>query len=367
MITVPRSRSSKGFTLIELLVVIAIIAILAAILFPVFSKAREKARMIKCTSNQRQIAQAALLWAQENDEKLPQGATFFTDINVPAAVLKCPTAGREVSLAFVYNAWVAGKALAQAKDSSTTILVGDGKTTGIGSTLTISGQTYTKEQKLGYGAEDYIARHTKRYLCAYLDGHVDVTGSVVSSAGYDTMWTNSTAGIVIGTTAGRNQVGKPAGAASSWEGSCSYQTFVGDCAVRFRTGDPWTKYSVGLAEATEANRTSTASSSVTYRVYAYGNTAWLVYAGSTRLIPGDLYNGGAEWTVQRKGSTMEYWVNENPTDPNPARNRYYLYASTPVSPDTPLMSKAMCYDKADLNTWAPATIDYFQLFDSAVL
>ncbi len=56
----------KGFTLIELLVVIAIIAILAAILFPVFAKAREKARQTACMSNQKQIALATTMWAQDN-------------------------------------------------------------------------------------------------------------------------------------------------------------------------------------------------------------------------------------------------------------------------------------------------------------
>ena len=57
-----------GFTLIELLVVIAIIAILAAILFPVFAKAREKARQASCLSNVKQIALGALMYGQDNDE-----------------------------------------------------------------------------------------------------------------------------------------------------------------------------------------------------------------------------------------------------------------------------------------------------------
>jgi prepilin-type N-terminal cleavage/methylation domain-containing protein/prepilin-type processing-associated H-X9-DG protein len=63
-----------GFTLIELLVVIAIIAILAAILFPVFAQARSKARQTTCTSNQKQIALAILMYAQDNDEMYPLGA-----------------------------------------------------------------------------------------------------------------------------------------------------------------------------------------------------------------------------------------------------------------------------------------------------
>jgi len=58
----------KGFTLIELLVVIAIIAILAAILFPVFARAREKARMASCASNLKQVALGALMYGQDNDE-----------------------------------------------------------------------------------------------------------------------------------------------------------------------------------------------------------------------------------------------------------------------------------------------------------
>lgn len=63
------NANRKGFTLIELLVVIAIIAILAAILFPVFAKAREKARQSSCASNMKQIMLGVLAYAQDYDEK----------------------------------------------------------------------------------------------------------------------------------------------------------------------------------------------------------------------------------------------------------------------------------------------------------
>lgn len=67
------SGARKGFTLIELLVVIAIIAILAAILFPVFAQAREKARATSCLSNAKQLGLAVLMYAQDNDETYPMG------------------------------------------------------------------------------------------------------------------------------------------------------------------------------------------------------------------------------------------------------------------------------------------------------
>jgi len=89
----------KGFTLIELLVVIAIIAILAAILFPVFARAREKARQTSCLNNLKQLGLAALSYAQDYDERFviyryPK-PYFWPDKLQPylknADILKCPS------------------------------------------------------------------------------------------------------------------------------------------------------------------------------------------------------------------------------------------------------------------------------------
>jgi prepilin-type N-terminal cleavage/methylation domain-containing protein/prepilin-type processing-associated H-X9-DG protein len=99
-----RYRSKLGFTLIELLVVIAIIAILAAILFPVFAKAREKAKQTTCINNLKQLMHGELMYAQDYDGMLTISRTTPTDgytwtgvlatatNYVPKTILICPTA-----------------------------------------------------------------------------------------------------------------------------------------------------------------------------------------------------------------------------------------------------------------------------------
>jgi prepilin-type N-terminal cleavage/methylation domain-containing protein/prepilin-type processing-associated H-X9-DG protein len=100
--------NKKGFTLIELLVVISVIAILAALLFPVFAQAREKARQTTCLSNERQLGMAIAMYVEDNDEMYPwsymkEGAeVFWPDIVSPYArgysvtagggILACPDA-----------------------------------------------------------------------------------------------------------------------------------------------------------------------------------------------------------------------------------------------------------------------------------
>src|SRR5437763_16260975 len=78
---VARLARQRGFTLIEMLVVISIIAILAAILFPVFAQAREKARSASCLSNQKQIALAFSMYSQDYDETYPPAVQVDANSN----------------------------------------------------------------------------------------------------------------------------------------------------------------------------------------------------------------------------------------------------------------------------------------------
>ena len=78
----------SGFTLIELLVVIAIIAILAAILFPVFAQARAKARQASCLSNQKQIGLAVMQYVQDYDETYPVDNRAYLGTNNDASVVQ---------------------------------------------------------------------------------------------------------------------------------------------------------------------------------------------------------------------------------------------------------------------------------------
>ena len=85
-----RRRTSEGFTLIELLVVIAIIAILAAILFPVFQNARERGRQAKCLNNFKQLYVALRFYSDDNGGKLPN-VSISTDYGNPSSIDWCGT------------------------------------------------------------------------------------------------------------------------------------------------------------------------------------------------------------------------------------------------------------------------------------
>ena len=105
--TAHTANNRRGFTLIELLVVIAIIAILAAILFPVFAKAREKARQAACASNEKQIGLGILQYIQDNDEYFPLSVV---------ATVSPPPAGMTVGWADSIQPYIKSRQVFQCPD-----------------------------------------------------------------------------------------------------------------------------------------------------------------------------------------------------------------------------------------------------------
>jgi prepilin-type N-terminal cleavage/methylation domain-containing protein/prepilin-type processing-associated H-X9-DG protein len=108
------SKHGTGFTLIELLVVIAIIAILAAILFPVFATAREKARQTTCASNLKQIGLGFVQYMQDYDEATPKGILYVASVS----------GGRD-NWIYELNAYVQSTGVYTCPDDTTTPSSGD--------------------------------------------------------------------------------------------------------------------------------------------------------------------------------------------------------------------------------------------------
>jgi prepilin-type N-terminal cleavage/methylation domain-containing protein/prepilin-type processing-associated H-X9-DG protein len=186
-----QQRYASGFTLIELLVVIAIIAILAAILFPVFARAREAARKVSCSSNLRQYSTATLMYVQDYDEVFPpnsylQGTCVATYYLVIDSYVKnkelnqCPSERQAMNPYTMFNGFAAGAcagtppftgytanrslffngfappapiALAAVQESSDTAMLYDGNV------------SQTQQQIVQ-------ARHSDTFNVSYVDGHV---------------------------------------------------------------------------------------------------------------------------------------------------------------------------------------------------
>lgn len=186
-----KSRNN-AFTLIELLVVIAIIAILAAILFPAFARARENARRASCMSNEKQMGLGITQYVQDHDEKLPpygyDGPTKETWATVVQPYMKstqifnCPSGGQPYIKPYERGSWDGGNSgsygynyaylgdaatpvsLAAIEEVSTTLMVGE--ITGLLNTT-----AYYYPTNANAGNNEYL-RHLEGSNILFVDGHV---------------------------------------------------------------------------------------------------------------------------------------------------------------------------------------------------
>ena len=198
-----RTRNPLGFTLIELLVVIAIIAILAAILFPLFAKAREKANQAACMNNQRQLCIGILAYAQDNDETLPLPKDWVEASRMSAdpKVFNCPSNshdGRPGDPDYGMNAFlydidpqtgeVVGAALGNIDDPTQVEVTTDLKAmTPASSNIAIKDQMLNPFPKTytitGFDTGTGQARHQGAAIVSFADGHIALAKGMDLGAG----------------------------------------------------------------------------------------------------------------------------------------------------------------------------------------
>ena len=174
------AQQERGFTLIELLVVIAIIAVLAAILFPVFAKAKSKAQQTTCLANIKQLGVAISLFVQDN-KRYPDAETWVSDLSEYAGnpkIFNCPADENGKSyVSYDYNGLLVGAdqkgvGTSQVKNPVEVGLFIDGT-----SKKYPSGGVINYTGPAGAGAA-VAARHS--FNIAYADGHADSFGSKTS-------------------------------------------------------------------------------------------------------------------------------------------------------------------------------------------
>jgi prepilin-type N-terminal cleavage/methylation domain-containing protein/prepilin-type processing-associated H-X9-DG protein len=179
-------RTHHGFTLVELLVVIAIIAILSSIMFPVFAQAREKARQAGCLSNVRQLSQAALMYAQDYDDRYigyyagsdrkqllyPYTRSGRNNTEAGGGQLwHCPSAKNAgVEASYGFNAVVNWVSLAQVTTPSDTVALCDAGINDDGKSI-LSTHVFPPSAMTFPSIGRPNPRHSEGVSVAFMDGH----------------------------------------------------------------------------------------------------------------------------------------------------------------------------------------------------
>jgi prepilin-type N-terminal cleavage/methylation domain-containing protein len=175
-------KTLKGFTLIELLVVISIIAILAAILFPVIARAREKAHTTTCVNNQRQISATLLMHAQDHEETFisissgvwPSSLGNYSE----TALYNCPTytgTGTGGAPEYGFNMTLGSKSIGEVQDPSSMLMTADLLP------IQATNPSYTFIDP----NTDLDARHSNSLVFSCVDGHVDMVQVPLNSLNTD--------------------------------------------------------------------------------------------------------------------------------------------------------------------------------------
>ncbi|HEX2999091.1 MAG TPA: DUF1559 domain-containing protein, partial [Armatimonadota bacterium] len=187
-----RMRSRSGFTLIELLVVIAIIAILEAILFPVFARARENARKSTCQSNLKQLGTAFLMYTQDYDECWARQVWTAGGLTDPVyqvwwraldpyvkntGVYQCPSlSNASASYSYSYNVWLSGQSESTVGSYSPygvseRVVLTDGLDPWIDVYMTCRVRDWSKPAE-SYPNSRLDQRHMDMFNVLFADGHV---------------------------------------------------------------------------------------------------------------------------------------------------------------------------------------------------
>ena len=308
------SHRQRGFTLVEMLVVIAIIVILAGILFPVISKARDKARMATCLSNQRQLSIAMVMYTQEHDERMPVASEFWKEVKLGPGITQCPTQGPDVN-GYVFNIYLSGVSLGKVVRPDLTMVTVDGKWASgidIDTSAPYAANTLTETSlpSVCYLPEDADPRHAGKFVASYLDGHSALTTTAPSM---DVEW-DAPANVTVaynGYTADAPHTGSTAMVTvvdncRNWNSKVVSKVGLGaQGLISFRFADNSTYAAVGIGASDCASVTA-----LNFAIFGKNGTLRFIEGEQTDIAPtgstDGVYFATDDFAIERNGLTINY-------------------------------------------------------------